>query len=217
MDKTIDIIIADDHPVFRAGLKQILESEEALKIIGEADNGADALSLINDLSPDVAILDIRMPEKSGLQILNELSKKDICTKIILLTSFKNENYFFDAISKGAKGYVLKNDALINIADAVKQVAKGGQFLSPALSDILINKSTLIPSVKNISDFLSDLTKSEREVMKLIAEWKTNKEIADQIGISPRTIGNHRTNISIKLNITGSNGLVKFAIENCDLL
>ncbi len=217
MEKLIEIIIADDHPVFRAGLKQILESDESIKVVGEADNGADALKLINELKPDVAVLDIRMPEKTGLQILNDLSETDCSTKIILLTSFKNENYFYDSISKGAKGYVLKNDALINITDAVKQVANGERFLSSALSEILFKHSTLTETTKNISEFLADLTKSEREVLKLIAKWKTNNEIADELFISPRTAGNHRTNISTKLNISGTNGLVKFAIENKDLL
>lgn len=217
MEKTIDIIIADDHPVFRAGLKQIIESEPFLKVIGEAANGLEAINLINELSPDVAILDIRMPEKTGLQILGELAETNSSTKIILLTSFKNENYFFDSISKGAKGYVLKNDALINISKAVKEVAKGNQFLSPSLTDLFIKKDKLPENKVFISEFISDLTKTECEVLKLIAEWKTNNEIAEIMFISPRTAGNHRTNISNKLNITGSNGLVKFAIENKDLI
>lgn len=216
MARTVNIVIADDHPVFRAGLKQILESEESIKVVGEADNGTNALSLINELSPDVAILDIRMPGKSGLQILSELFTSGCSTKIVLLTSFKNEAYFFNAIANGTKGYVLKNDALINIVDAVKIVAEGGQYLSPALNK-LVFKHNSNESIKNISEFLSSLTRAECEVMKLIAEWKTNKEIADQLCISPRTVGNHRTNISSKLNITGTNGLVKFSIENKDLL
>lgn len=217
MDNTVRVIIADDHPVFRAGLKQILESDKAISIAGEAESGEDAFELISSLSPDIAILDIRMPKKSGLKVLSELQSASSQTKVILLTSYKNENYLFDSISRGAKGYVLKNDALINITDAVKEVANGGQFLSSSLSELFFKKDELPESKVNISEFLSDLTKTERDVLKLIAEWKTNNEIAEAMNISPRTAGNHRTNISTKLNISGSNGLVKFSIENRDLL
>lgn len=216
MDK-IEIIIADDHPVFRSGLRQIIESDESLKIIAEAADGKYALELIEELKPDVAILDIRMPEKSGLQVLDEILDKNIPTKVILLTMFKNANYFYSSISKGAKGYILKNDAMVDIVKAIKLVNDGKQYLSKGISDVVFADKRGQDELRIIANEINTLTHSEREVLKLMSDWKTNKEIAEILNISPRTAGNHRTNISTKLCISGSNGLIKFAIDNKDLL
>ena len=217
MIKQIEIIIADDHPVFRYGLKQIIDSEKSFKIVAEAENGNTALELIEKLNPDLAILDIRMPGKTGLQVLDEIIERNLPTKVILLTMFKNANYFYSSISKGAKGYILKNDAMIDIVNAINLVYKGKQFVSKGISNIIYSDKRDSDEFKMIVAEINSLTHSEREVLKLISGWKTNKEIAEVLNISPRTAGNHRTNISIKLGINGSNGLIKFAIDNKDLL
>ncbi len=213
----IRILIADDHPLFRSGVKQELRQNKTIEIVAEAENGEDALRLIESLKPDIAILDIRMPVKSGLQVLSYIKEKEsIPTKFILLTMHHNKNYLFKAISLGVKGYLLKDDAIAEILEGVGAIINGEHYVSSSLSGILkIEKKSFRKSRSEIQS-ISSLTHMERQVLKLVAEWKTNNEIADELFISPRTAGNHRTNISRKLDLTGTYGIIKFALENKDL-
>jgi DNA-binding NarL/FixJ family response regulator len=212
-----EIIIADDHPLFRSGLKHELLKHEFIKVISEACRGEEALTAIENLNPDIAILDIRMPEKSGLEILSILNEKPtVKTKIILLTMHRNKNYLFRAISLGVKGYLLKEDAVAEISKGVDTVIEGEHFISSSLSDVLLPGNKSLKETEESIQAVASLTKMERQVLKLIAEWKTNNEIAEELFISPRTAGNHRSNISIKLNLSGTYGVIKFALENKDL-
>ena len=215
MDKVIKIVIADDHPIFRNGLKQIIDFDKRIKIIGEADNGQKALELITELKPDVAILDIDMPKKTGLEVLKEL--KDIDVKIIFLTMYAEEDIFEEAMNHGIKGYVLKDSAVSDIVDCIFSVHEDKYYISPSVSNFLMNRRKRLNELKNNNPLLQNLTMSEKKILKYISENKTSKEIADILFISYRTIENHMANISGKLNLKGSHSLVKFAIENKALL
>lgn len=213
--KKLTLLIADDHPLFRAGVKQTLEKLESVEIY-EAEEGSKALQLIRELEPDVAVIDIRMPGKTGLDILSELYNSGITTKIILLTMHKNVNYFYKAVSVGAKGYLLKETAVLDLIEAVKTVNSGGTFISGRLKALLeLEKSDEFQN-KMLIDSVNSLTCSEKQIMQLLSKWKTNCEIADLLCNSVRTIENHRANISDKLNLRGAHSLIQFAIENSDL-
>ena len=211
----ISILIADDHPLFRAGVKQTLEDLEQVEIC-EAEEGNKALQIIRELEPDVAVIDIRMPGKTGLEILSELYNSGITTRIILLTMHKNVNYFYKAISVGAKGYLLKETAVQDLVEAVKTVHSGGTFISSRLKALIESGKTDEFQNKLLVNSVNSLTSAERQIMKLLANWKTNCEIADILFNSTRTIENHRANISDKLNLHGTHSLIQFAIENREL-
>ncbi len=217
MEEKIKIIIADDHPIFRKGLIQVISDEENVEIIGEADEGMKALKLINDLTPDIALLDIDMPKMNGLQILKDPSLDKNKTKIIFLTNYKEEDMFNEAIEHGTMGYVLKENAISDILDCIISVNQNRHYISPVLSSYLINRSERIKEIENSNSLLKNLTRAERNILKMIAQEMTSKEIADLLFISNRTVDNHRTTINNKLNLRGSHSLLKFAIENKSLL
>jgi DNA-binding NarL/FixJ family response regulator len=210
------ILLADDHPLFRAGVKQVLEKSTSCRVVGEAENGSEALQKIISLKPDIAILDVRMPEKSGLEVLEYINENNLPVKVILLTMYKNPNYLYKAIPLGVKGYLSKEDTVLEIIKAVETIFNGRSYISSSLSVLLIGKEKSEKELQNNIKAVSSLTRMEKEVMKLIAEWKSNNEIAEKLFISARTAGNHRTNISNKLNLRGSHSLIKFAIENKEL-
>jgi DNA-binding NarL/FixJ family response regulator len=214
MKTKTNLLIADDHPLFRAGVKQAL-SQHADYEIAEVENGKEAIAYICDNKPVIAILDIRMPQKTGLEVLADLYEKHEPTRVILLTMHKNIMYFYQAVALGVKGYLLKETAVEELSLAVKQVESGGIFISSRLS-ALIESEKKLSTKEDLTASINSLTKTEREVMKLVGEWKTNSEIAEMLFISARTAGNHRTNISSKLNLHGNHSLIRFAIENKDL-
>ncbi len=210
MKKEIKVVIADDHPVFLKGLRMIIESEPNLQIIGEASNGAAALTMIQELKPDVAILDLNMPHKNGFEIVRELQENNFKVNVIFLTMHDEEATFTSALDLGVKGYILKDCAVAEIVDAIKAVAKGHNFITPKFSTYLVN---LNQETKNFVLRIESLTVTELKILRLITEHKTSKEIAAELFVSPRTIDRHRYNICNKLEISGVNSLIKFAIEN----
>ncbi len=211
MPDIIKIIIADDHPIFRGGLRQIISAEKSIDIIGEADNGEKALEIILENKPDIAILDIDMPKKTGLDVLRNL--KDSKTKIIFLTMYAEEDIFDEAMNLGIKGYVLKDSAVNDIIECILSVNEDNYYISPNVSNLLVNRRNKARNLIKKNPELGNLTKTERNILKFISENKTSKEIADILFLSHRTVENHRTNISNKLNLRGSHSLLKFAIEN----
>jgi DNA-binding NarL/FixJ family response regulator len=213
MKPEISIVIADDHPVFRQGLRQIIEMEQGIKLVGEARDGTDALSMIQELKPDVAVLDINMPNMKGLDVARQIRQLGLRTKIIFLTMYDDERMFNEALNVGALGYLLKDSAISDMAESVRAVAAGQHFISPSISRFLINRSSRTAALSEKMPSLDDLTPSELRVLKLISENRTSKEIAAQLFISYRTVENHRTNICQKLGIHGSNALIKFALEH----
>lgn len=210
LKKEIRVFIADDHPVFLSGLQMIIESEAVLKIVGEASNGARALTQIQHLKPDVAVLDLNMPEKNGFEIVRALREENLPVNVIFLTMHDEEATLNSALDLGVKGYILKDSAVADIVNAIKTVAKGRNFITPKLSTFLVSRSQ---NTKGFTPQIEKLTVTELKILRLIAEHKTTKEIAAELFVSPRTIDRHRYNICHKLEIRSINSLLKFAIEN----
>ena len=215
--KKTTVVIADDHPLFREGLKQIIEYENNFEIIGEAGDGEKALEMIKEKKPDIAILDMSMPGKTGLEVLKELNISNDPAKIIFLTMHKEEYLFNEAMDLGIKGYVLKERASEDISNCLELVANDDYAISPLISDYLVKRLKNNERDKNHEFTIEALTKSERTIIKLISDDMSSKDIADKLSISIKTVENHRTNISHKLNLTGALSLVKFALENKSIL
>ena len=213
MKPEISIVIADDHPIFRQGLRQMIEMEDGIQVVGEAPDGVAALNIIEELKPDVAVLDINMPNMKGFDVAREIRQRGLDVGIIFLTMYDDERMFNEALNVGALGYLLKDSAISDIADSVRAVASGQHFISPSISRFLINRSSRSATLSEQRPSLKNLTPSELRVLKLISEHKTSKEIAAQLFISYRTVENHRTNICQKMGIHGSNALIKFALEH----
>ena len=217
MPKDINILVADDHPIFRRGLRMIIQSDERINIIAEADNGREALELIQRSKPDVAVLDVNMPEMTGFEVVRELHKTKLATEFIFLTMHKDEAMFNAAMDLGVKGYLLKESAVEDITAGIKAVAAGENFISPPLATFLFNRSRRNATFAAAKPTINDLTATERRILKMIAEDKTSREIADQLSISVRTVERHRQNVCDKLEIHGSNALMKFALANKEQL
>jgi DNA-binding NarL/FixJ family response regulator len=209
----IRIIIADDHPIVRQGLRQTLEAERAFKIVAEASEGRTALENIRALKPDVAILDIDMPELDGFDVARAIGVEKLSLEIIFLTIHREEDFFNEAINLGAKGYVLKDSALSDIVSCVKAVAAGSHYASPALTAHLLKRRQHSSSLGHEKLGLQNLSPTELRVLKLIGEYKTSREIAAELFISYRTVETHRTNICHKLELHGSHALMKFALAH----
>lgn len=215
MTEKLKILVADDHPLFRAGVVQTLTQLPGIEI-DEAKEGNEALKRVIEQEPDIAILDLKMPGKTGLEILAELNEANIPVKTILLTMYKNTMYFYQAVSLGAKGYLLKETAVDDLLTAIKEVSEGRVFISNRLKNLIHTGKKDEFRNKLRIEAINSLTNSEKEIMKLLAEWKTSNEIADLLSNSVRTIENHRARISEKLSIRGAHSLIRFAIENKEL-
>jgi DNA-binding NarL/FixJ family response regulator len=213
MDADIRVSIADDHPIFRKGLREVVDAERGLRVVAEAADGAEALEQIEAVRPEVAILDIHMPKMSGFELARLIRERNLAVGIIFLTMYQDEETFNEATDAGVKGYVLKESAVTDIIGGVRAVASGRHFISPSISTYLVERSTRAASLAARKPGINDLTPSERRILKLIAENKTSREIADNLFISYRTVENHRANICTKLDLRGSHSLVKFAIEH----
>lgn len=217
MTNEITILLADDHPVFRRGLGLMLASDKQLQIVAEAANGTEALARVQELQPDIAILDVNMPGQTGFDVARELQSSDLATRLIFLTMHRDEAIFNTALDLGAHGYLLKESAIEEIIACVKAVAAGERFISPQLSTFLFNRASRASALVQQKATIQDLTPSERRVLKLIAEQHTSRAIADQLCISIRTVERHRENICTKLELHGSNALLKFALEHREQL
>lgn len=209
MAEQTTILIADDHPIFRSGVRQSLEQRGTVRIVGEVDNGEDALAMMLDLKPDVAILDIQMPKMTGLELARRAERMNLRTKIVLLTMVEDRKIFLDAMECGVLGYVLKDSAVVELHQAVESVCSDRHYVSPSLSGLLVERRRrgALPTELGV------LTPAELQVLGFIADLKSNQEIADELGISKRTIENHRVNIARKLGLTGSNALLKFSLKH----
>jgi len=213
MTDEIKILIADDHPIFRKGLRQVIESDSQIKVVDEAEDGATALELIQKLNPDVAILDVHMPRMGGLELARTIKEKEIHIGLIFLTMYKDKAMFSAAMDAGVKGYVLKDSAINEIIGCIKSVAVGQPYITPTLSSFLLGHNERANALAEQSHVFDALTKTERRVLRLIAEDKTSKEIGELLFIHPRTVDNHRTNICQKLNLHGSHALLRFALKH----
>ncbi|MGA9119454.1 MAG: response regulator transcription factor [Bacteroidota bacterium] len=213
MRDPLTLVIADDHPLFRNGLRELIESDSTLSIVGEADNGASAFALIRQYSPMMVILDIHMPGGGGLDVARQIRDQRLSTDVLFLTMYNDEDAFNEAMDLGARGYILKDSAVHEVLVAVHTVADGRFYVSPQVSDHLIKRSSRLQRLLQYAPSLEDLTPAELRILRLIAECKTSKEIAEHLSISYKTVENHRTNIASKLRLRGSHSLVKFALDN----
>lgn len=217
MNNKINILIADDHPIIRQGLISVLKNEAGIENIEEAKDGIEALELLREKRFDIATLDVEMPGLSGLEIIGRFPEYNIETKVVFITMYNDERMFSHAMNAGAMGYILKDNAVDDIVDCIKMVAEGKPYISPALSHFLLKREKRNREISETYPAIDNLTKTEKKILKLVAEEKTTKEIADELFISTKTVENHRTNISKKLNLHGSHSLVKFAISNKALI
>ena len=213
MKTETNILIADDHPIFRKGLRQVIEAEAGLHVVAEAGEGIAALEQIRQLQPDVAVLDIHMPKMSGFDLVQALKERAIEVAVIFLTMHKAEDVFNAAMDLGVKGYVLKESAVTDIVGCIRAVAAGQPFISPQLSSFLLNRRARSAALRQAKPSLADLTPTERRVLRMLADYKTSKQIADELFIHPRTVDNHRANICAKLGLHGSHALLRFAVEH----
>lgn len=197
--KKISILIVDDHSLVRQGLKQILELESDLEIIGQAGDGEDAIQKVQQLKPDIVLLDINMPKLNGIQTLRRLKDIDRTIKVIMLTFHEDQEYLFETINLGANGYVLKDAESEGLIQAVRDVFKGSSYIHPSLASGLVKEFNKVDILKGDSD-RTKLTRREYEVLTLIAEGLNNREIASSLFISEKTVKNHVSNIFKKINV-----------------
>ena len=212
MPNEISIVLADDHPVVRKGLRLSIEEDSRLKVVAEAGDGEAALALIKELTPQLAILDIDMPKLSGLDVARQVAKLGLATRIIFLSFHRDEDFFRDAMEAGGKGYLLKDSATEEIVTAIYTVVGGQVFMSPAITLQLLQGNGAASQTKDDS-VIRDLTPSERRILLLIADGLSSKEIGSELSIHYRTVENHRTNICRKLGIEGANALLRFAVQH----
>jgi DNA-binding NarL/FixJ family response regulator len=213
MHDLIKIIIADDHPIFRKGLRQVIEMDKQLSVIKEASNGEEVLGFLKNEIPDIVVLDLEMPVLDGYETAKKINKDKIEVEIIMLTMHKDEFLFNKLMDIGIKGYILKENAANDILVGIKTVVQGNYYISPGISEYLIRRSGRSTSLPVSHGTIGDLTQAEKKIIKFIAENKTSKEISEILSISYKTVENHRNNICKKLDLKGSNSLLKFAIEN----
>lgn len=213
MSTPIRLILADDHPIVRHGLRQIIKADNGLAIVAEVGEGKAALAAIQTHAPDVAVLDIDMPGLDGFAVVRALSTLQNRPEVVFLTMHSEQELFEAALELGIKGYVLKESAVTDIVAAIKAVAAGQAYLSPALSAQVLTRRGGEGESAWLHPGLATLTPTERRVLKLIAADLSTKEIAAQLSVSPRTVETHRQNIGDKLNVRGSLGLVRFALQH----
>ena len=209
----IRIVIADDHPIFRRGLQAVLEGEPRIQIVAEAQDGESALAAIKEHRPEVVILDIDMPILDGLAVARSMREQRLQAAIVFLTIHRDEPLFNAALDAGAQGYVLKDSALTEIAGCIRTVAAGRSFISPELSNYLLGRRRRADALAEHKPGVADLSPAERRVLRLISEAKTNRQIAEELFISARTVEHHREHICEKLDLRGSHALLNFAITH----
>ena len=203
MSNTIRVVLADDHVFVRDGIKSLLENEANIEVVGEATDGLEALSIVKTLNPDLLILDIRMPNLTGIEVVEKLRSENNLVKIVMLSMHESEEYVLKSIKAGADGYLLKGSSKEEFLKAVHTIANGGKYFSGDISSILIgqlsNPTTAMETKQSLDEELM-ITKREKEILKLLLSGKGNKEIAEALEISKRTAEVHRFNLMKKLKV-----------------
>ena len=200
------VLVADDHPVVRQGLKSLL-TREGFSVVGEAADGREALRQVEALHPDVALLDLAMPSLNGLDAAREIMQSSAGTKVVILTQHAEEPYILEALRAGVHGYVLKSQSVSDVVQAIRDVTRGKLYVSPAISEVVVSAyrgQTRLPA--------DLLTTREREVLQLVAEGKSTKQIAELLGIAQKTAESHRSHLMVKLGIHQVAGLVRYAVR-----
>lgn len=207
----LQIIIADDHPIFRRGLRMVIEADPQLKVVAEAEDGQAALAEVKLLLPQVVVLDMDMPLLDGMAVARAIAEQRLPVAVAFLTMHKDEATFNAALDLGVKGYVVKDSAANEIIGCIKAVAAGQSFISPVLSGHLLNRNS--PGTQQQPSALNSLTQAERRVLRLIAAGKLNNQIAEELFVSVRTVEHHRSNICSKLGLNGKHALLTFALTH----
>jgi DNA-binding NarL/FixJ family response regulator len=215
MMEKIKIFIADDHQIFRSGLRQLIALELNMEVIGEAKDGAEAIERLLHCQADVALLDIDMPKASGFEVLTTVREKGVVLQFIFLTMHKDEQFLNAALDLGVKGFLVKDSAAEEVIDCINAVVNGEEFISPQLTSFLLKRLRQAQANPAKASMLDQLTPTERKVLRLIAAYKTNKEIAAELFMGVRTVEQHRLNISEKFDLKGRHALMKFATENVE--
>ncbi len=208
----IRIVLADDHVIIRSGLRLLLEQQPDFKVVGEAGDGREAVELISRHKPEVAILDIGMPELNGIEATRQITAAESRTQVVILSMHSDEGYVLRALKAGARAYILKNSAEADLIRAVRAVADGKSFFSPVISKMLLEDYVRQIRDKQVEDSYDLLTPREREILQLIAEGKTNKDVANILHLSVHTVDAHRGNILQKLNLHGVPELILYAVR-----
>lgn len=210
--KKLRVLLADDHTVMRTGLRALLERQCNLEVAGEAENGRDAVSLSTSLRPDVIVMDVGMPLLNGIEATKAILKQAPSTGIVILSMHSDESYVMRALHAGARAYLLKDSAASELLAAIDAVSRGKSFFSSAISRLLAEDYVRVLRQKGVVDSYDLLTAREREILQLLAEGKTNKEVASELNISPYTVETHRGHILEKLNLHNPAELILYAVR-----
>jgi DNA-binding NarL/FixJ family response regulator len=213
----VTIVIADDHPLMRKGLRDLIEEKSRWQVVGEASDGEEALALVRSLHPTVLVIDIDMPKLNGLEVIRIIQQEHASVKTVVLTMYDKETIFDRAMESGVLGYVMKDAVVTEIVDCIENVLASKYYISPSLSSHLVRKAHLSQGLANQIAGLSTLTPMERKILKMISRNLTTRDIANELFISTRTVETHRANICQKLNLHGPTALLRFALENKDAL
>lgn len=208
----IRILLADDHGIVRQGTRSLLEKEPDLEVVGEAVDGRVAVEMTAALKPDVVVMDIAMPQLNGLDAAAQINRRQPEVGVVILSMHEEEDYLVRALSAGVRGYLLKDTAQIDLVRAVRSVAANKAFFSPAIAQMMVEDFTRQMQKKGVTDSYELLTEREREVLQLLAEGKSNKEVATTLNLSPYTVETHRTNLMQKLNLHNTAEIVLYAVR-----
>ena len=209
--KRIRVLLADDHMIVREGLRALLEAEEDIEVVGEAENGRQAVQLIKRLRPDVVVMDIAMPLLNGLEVTRRIVKEVPATRVLILSAHGDDEYVRQVVLLGAAGYLVKQTSADVLGRAIREVHKGNTFFSPSIAKRLPNLSSGSPDGRGAITMKAGLSSREVEVLQLIAEGKANKQVARELGISIKTVEKHRQHLMSKLDLHDTAGLTRYAI------
>jgi DNA-binding NarL/FixJ family response regulator len=210
--KKLRILLADDHIVMRTGLRALLERQPNLEVVGESENGRETVALAASFRPDVVVMDVGMPVLNGIEATQTIVTQCPATAVVILSMHADESYVMRALKAGARGYLLKDSAAADLIGAIQAISQGKSFFSPKVSRILAEDYVRVLKQKGAVDTYDLLTSREREILQLLAEGKTNKEVATALNISPYTVETHRSHILQKLNLHNSAELVLYAVR-----
>ena len=213
MSNPIRIVIADDHPIVRTGLRRVIEGEPDFEVVAEAGDGETGLELIRKLQPHVAILDLDMPKLNGFAVAGEIRRSNLSVEVIFLTIHREVDLLHKAMDIGGRGYIVKQSALVDIVDGIRSVAARRPYVSPSMTPALLQRRARAQALVETTQGLNDLTPSERRILSMIAMGKATSAIAAELFIHERTVESHRASISQKLQLKGANSLLRFALEH----
>lgn len=206
------VLLADDHAVVRKGLRFLLNESEEAQVIGEASDGREAVALAHSMRPDLVIMDIQMPNLNGIDAAAQIVKERPETGVVILSMYSDESYILRALNAGAKGYLLKDSVETDILAAVRSITKGKPFFSPAITQMLLEDYMRLMSQQGVQDSYELLTDREKEVLQLLAQGKTNKEVANELDLSVYTVEGHRGNLMQKLKLRNTAEIVLYAVR-----